>query len=159
MRENSIDLYKVFTTDETLLRLLYYQPTNFSDDPLSISKTNILDMSNKWDIIRDRIRTTEKVDDLDATQKCRLLFYAGKRKSYGDNYLISAQEVVCDILCHFSYDEVDLRLSWICDTVSSLIYDKRITGTRKIRYVTGGNISAPKGYVGYRLVYEIGSGN
>jgi hypothetical protein len=159
MKENLIDIYKVFTTSENLLRLLYYQPTNASDDPLSVSKTNILDMSNKWDIIQDRVKTTLKVDDLDATQICRLLFYAGRRKPSNDNYLVSTQSIVCDVLCHFTYDEVDLRLAWICDIINELLYDKRITGIRKIRYMDGISISAPKGYVGFRLMYDIGSGN
>jgi hypothetical protein len=156
MRENLIDIYKVFTTNETLLRLLYYKPVDASDDPLDPTKENILDKADKWDIIMDRIVTTPKVDDLDNTEKCRLLFYPGRR-SNTSSYILADQEVVVDVLVNFNYDNVDLRLSWVCDTVNSLMFDKRITGVGKITYKSGSNVSAPSGYVGYRLTYEIGS--
>jgi hypothetical protein len=158
MRENLIDIYKVFTTNENLLRLLYYQPIDANDNPLDPAKPNILDLANKWDIIQDRIKTTEKVDDLDDEEKCRLLFYAGRR-SGTNNYILSNQEFAVDILCHFSFEETDLRMSWICDTVNSLVFDEKITGIKKISFKNGNPIKAPNDYVGYRLIYEIVSGN
>jgi hypothetical protein len=163
MRENMQDVYKVLTSSETLLRLLYYKPSNAEDDPLSELKPNILDMSelgegNKWSIIQDRIKTIPKVDDLDKNQICRLLFYPSNRHRT-DNYLISDQDITFDILVHFAYEDVDQRLEWICDVLNELMFDKRITGMGKVTYVDGRPLSVPQGYVGYRLVYSFGSGN
>jgi hypothetical protein len=164
MRENMQDIFKVFTGDETLLRLLFYKPQNASDDPLSTAKPNVLDkpILEKWKIIQDRIKTVPKVDDLDTEPKCRLLFYPGNRHKTG-NYLVSDQDIVIDILVHFDYEDVDQRLEWICDVINELMFDKRITGMGKVTY--GGGYpglylkDTPQGYVGYRLVYSFGSGN
>jgi hypothetical protein len=164
MRDNIQDIYKVFTSSETLLRLLWYLPENQSDNPLDPAKSNILTKGTleKWTIINDRIKTVPKVDDLDLEPKCRLLFYAGNRHKTG-NYLMSDQDVVIDILVHYEFEDVDLRLEWICDVVNDLMFDNRITGIGKVSY--GGGYSGlyiqdtPQGYVGYRLVYNFGSGN
>jgi len=161
MRKNIQDIYKVLTTDETLLRLLYYPASNPLDSPLSPSKQNILEMpdNEKWSIILDRIKTTPKVDDLvDDTPKCRLLFYAGTRNSTR-NYLIADQEMVFDVLVHMKFDDLDQRLSWICDRLNDLLFNQRITGMGKAEFKSGREIGAPNGYVGYRLRYLFGSEN
>ncbi len=161
MRKNIQDIYKVLTTDETLLRLLYYPAINPLDSPLSPSKQNILEMPDeeKWAIILDRIMTTPKVDDLvDDKPKCRLLFYAGDR-NVTKNYLVADQEFVFDVICHLNFDEVDQRLTWICDTINDLLFNKRITGVGKVEFKSGRPIGAPNGYIGYRLRYLFGSEN
>jgi hypothetical protein len=159
MRENLTDIYKSLTQDETLLRLLYYQPINANDSPLDPAKQNILDkpVSEKWEIVLDRIKTTSKTDDLDNVQKCRILFYAGRRGNTS-NYLIANQQIIFDVLCHFSFEEVDLRSSWINDRLNEILFDSRITGIGKITFEGGSPIAAPNNYVGYRLMYSIGSG-
>lgn len=157
MRKHMVDIYKVFSTDETLLRLLYYKPENAADDPLDSSKPNILDMTDKWDIIQDRIKTTSKVDDLDDEAKCRLLFYSAGRNGT-NNYLVADQEIKIDLLVHYYFEDVDLRMSWICDRVNELMFDQRITGYGKVDFKNGKPISAPNGYVGYQLLYQFGSG-
>lgn len=160
MRENMQELKRYLSTDETLLRLLYYKPRNYSDDPLSEDKQNILEMDEetKWGIIDDVIKATEKTNDLDNVTKCRLLFYAGGRTPT-NNYIYADQEIVFDILVHIdAFDEKDMRLSWICDHLNSLLSDKHITGISKTYFSDGNAISAPTGYVGYRMVYSFGSG-
>lgn len=160
MRKYIQDIYRVLTNDETLLRLLYYLPVDGLDSPLDTNKENILDKLDKWDIILDRIVTSPKVDDLlDTEPKCRLLFYAGRRQST-NNYLLSSQEMVFDVLVHFDFDSVDQRQSWICDRINELICNKEnITGIGKILFQGANGIGAPKGYVGYRMSYSLGSGN
>lgn len=150
------DIYKLLTGDETLLRLLYYKPQNALDNPQSTSKTNVLSMNNKWDIILDRIKTVPKTDDLINEAKCRLLFYPGKRSSTR-NYLFAGQEIVFDIMVHFEFEEVDLRQESILDRLNELICNEKITGIGKTIFKGGGQISAPEKYVGYRVIYSIGS--
>jgi hypothetical protein len=159
MRENLMDIYRSLTQDETLLRLLFYKPSNASDNPLSPTKENILDKSasDKWDIILDRIKTTSKTDDLDNVEKCRILFYAGRRGNTS-NYLVANQQIIFDVLCHFSFEDVDLRSSWINDRLNEILFNSRITGIGKITFEGGSPINAPNNYVGYRLTYSIGSG-
>ena len=158
MKENRVDIYKVLTTDETLLRLLYYKPENENDDPLDSTKDDILDMDeeDKWTIIEDRIKKTPKVDDLDKEPKCRLLFYMGRR-SKTNNYLYAGQIVVFDVLVHFDFEEVGMRESAICDRVNDLMSNSRVTGIGKVNFEGGDQISAPEAYTGYRLMYSIGS--
>lgn len=160
MRENMQAIKKLLANDETLLRLLYYKPSNYNDNPLDPLKSNIgsMDEDVKWEIIEDVIKSTEKTSDLDESTKCRVLFYAGTRTST-NNYLLAEQEIVFDVLVHIAaYDEKDMRLSWICDHLNSMIGDKQITGIGKAYFAGGGIIAAPVGYVGYRLVFNFGSG-
>ena len=158
MRDNLIDIYKVLTTDETLLRLLFYLPENANDHPLDETEENILDkeIGERWEIIQDRIKKTPNVSGLDEEPKCRILFYPGRRRTTG-NYLVANQIIVMDVLAHYYYEDVDMRNSWICDRLNELMFDKRITGLGKINFVDGNQISAPENYVGYRLTYAFGS--
>ncbi len=162
MRDNMMDIRKVFVSDENLLRLLYYKPINYLDDPLDPLKPNILDMneSEKWEIIDDVIVPTFKISDLDTSEKCRILFYPVARRNTG-NYLLSSQSLAIDILTHVSFDGVDMRLSWICDTVNNLLFKNKITGVKDMGF-SGGDLirpNPPKNYVGYQLIYFFGSIN
>lgn len=158
MRDNIAAIYKVFTNDETLLRLLYYKPVDANDNPLDPLKQDILTMDaiTKANIINDLIKTTPTVTDLSNTEKCRILFYPGRRTST-NNYLIAKQEIVFDILVHFDFDNVDLRLSWITDRLNELVCNQKITGLGKVYFVAGGSIGAPPNYVGYRVTFSFGS--
>jgi hypothetical protein len=160
MREHLQKLYKVLTQDETLLRLLYLKPQNAADNPLDPAKPNILSRSDKWTIIDDVIKTAEVVSDLDTTEKCRILMYAGRRNSTG-NYLISNQDFIFDVLVHSkSFDAVDQRLSWICDRLNELLFNQNIpTMLGVILFKSGTAIGAPNNYSGYRLIYEFSSLN
>lgn len=162
MRKMIQDIYQVLTGDETLLRLLYYKPVDALDDPLDPAKPNILDIADeveKWNIINDCIATTPRVSDLDTSEKCRLLFYLGRRINT-DNYLFADQEIILDVLTHINFDGVDQRLSWICDRINELVFDKRLTGIGKIYFSGGGIIpNVPTNYTGYKLMYLVGSGN
>lgn len=160
MRQNKQMIFSKFSSDEELLRLLYYKPTNYNDSPLDPLKPNVLDLpeEEKWEIIDDLIKKTDKTDDLDEEPKCRILLYSGSRGNT-DNYLLASQDIVFDILVHINiYDVIDDRLDWICDKINELVSGKAITGIGKSLFKNGGNIPAPKDYVGYRLVYNFGSG-
>jgi hypothetical protein len=160
MRDNIGAFYRLLTTDETLLRLLFYKPTNANDSPLLESKVNILTKPTleKWQIINGLIFTTPKTDDLTTTPQCRLMLYPGRRKGTS-NYLVADQLIVIDVLVHFDFENVDLRMEWICDRVNELIFDKRVTGIGKVEFEDGSPIASPVGYVGFRMVYKIGSVN
>lgn len=164
MRENFINIFTTFTNDEQLLRLLYYKPSDAMDDPLDPTKPDILTMDDetKWDIINDVIKMTNTTSDLDTVEKCRIFFYAGRRdRSNNDNYLYSNQELVIDILVHFSFENTDMRLSWICDRINDLVFNERVkNGIGKTVFKGGTPVQSPiTNYVTYRLVYEFGSGN
>lgn len=155
MRENIQEIYKFLTADETLLRLLTYQPSNASDDPLDPIKPNILDTvaQEKWELIDDRIVTAPKFADLDTEVKCRLLLYHGNgRKS--SNHLFTRQEFCFEVFTHFKFDNVDQRLSWICDRLDELMERKPITGFGNMASKDRRPVNAPTDYTGYKLVYE-----
>lgn len=155
MRDNIQEIYKFLTVDETLLRLLTYQPSSAADDPLDPSKPNILDMGaqEKWELIGDRIVTAPKFVDLDKEIKCRLLIYHGYgRKS--SNHLFTRQEFCFEVFTHFMFDNVDQRLSWLCDRLDELMERKLITGFGNMASKDRRPVSAPNDYSGYKLVYE-----
>lgn len=155
MRKNLMDVYKILNNDEDLLRLLYYKPINFSDDPLDETKPNILDMTNseKWEIINDVIVPGIKVDDLETEEKCRIIIFMGDRNGLR-NDSFSNQNITIDILAAISIDNIDFRLCWICDRVNELLFDELITGLSKVNFKGGKTFNAPKGYVGYRINFE-----
>jgi hypothetical protein len=156
LRESMLKIYGVLVNDETLLRLLYYKPSNFNDDPLDPSKPDVTSLPNRWDITKDRIKKSIVTHDLDTSDpKCRILMYPDKRRPHNNSYAYSDQYVNLDILCHHEYDEVDFRMSWICDRINDLMFNKRIAGIGKIEYYSGGAIGVHKdGYVGFRLIYK-----
>lgn len=159
MRNNLIDIFKVLKDDEILLRLLYYLPSNSLGSPLDVDaqQPNIIGSGNHVSIIKDRIKLTPKVDDLvDDTPKNRLMMYAGIRGNT-NNYLLASQEIIFDIFTHFEFEENDIRSSWIADRTNELITNKNITGIGKVYFEKGTPISAPNNYIGYRMVYNIGS--
>lgn len=158
MYENLNDIVKLFYHDETLLRLLYYPPTNFSSiaDPLDSSLPNVKDIDTDWSIRLDRIMTTAKSDDLETTELCRIYLYAGRRNPT-QNYQVADQEVIVDILCHNDFENGDLRTLRISDRINELLISERITGLGKMDYAGGGQIGTPNNYSGYGHRYKFGS--
>lgn len=156
LRSNLQDIYRKMSSSETLLRLLYYQ-TN----PLDTSNQNIIGSQLHSDVVDTHLFWTPKTTDLTNTPTCRICLYAGNRSPLSNNYMSSDQDFVFDIYVHIDdFDRKDLRLTWIADEVNKLISMTRVTGMGKIQFVSGSNIfSSPDGYVGYRLVYQFGSGN
>jgi hypothetical protein len=153
MRENLIELYKVFYNNQPLLKLLNYPSTSYYDDPLA--KPDITDRNIKNDLIKRSI----VVDDLTVERnKGRVLIYPNGRYNTS-NYIVAKQAVNIDILVPIKMDEVDFRLAWVCDHVNSLLHDERITGLLgKVAFRGGTPIRLGKdGYVGYQLSYEFGS--
>ncbi|PKR82850.1 hypothetical protein [Heyndrickxia camelliae] len=160
MHKNFMDIYHLLNNDEQLNRLLYYSPLNLIEntpDPLDPSLPNVLDIDEDWEIRTDRILLTPKSDDLTADKSiCRILIYPGTRIPTS-NYYVADQQLVVDILCHFDYENGDLRSTRISDRLNELFCLNRITGIGKMDYVRGTPIGAPVQYVGYRHAYEFGS--
>ncbi|PGZ96949.1 hypothetical protein COE51_16390 [Bacillus pseudomycoides] len=162
MYQNFLDIMNVIYNDEDLLRLLYYPPANLGTDtldPLDPCLPNIKDMEvkTKWNIINERVMLTPKTDDLDSKAICRILIYAGRRRPNSGNYLMAHQHFVVDIVCHFSFENGDIRSTRISDRLNELLALQHITGIGKMDYYDGNQLSSPKEYVGYRHIYEFGS--
>lgn len=159
MRKNVMDIYNSIINNEEILRLLIYNPINYFDNPLSPEKANILDLpiDDRFKLYDKHILRTPKADDLTQDKASRLCIYPAKRRSTG-NYEVADQDIIFDIFVHFDIDHIDLRLSWLCDTINNFIYGSRITGMGTIRFYDGNIIfNSPVGYVGYRLIYRFGS--
>lgn len=156
------DIFKLLSTDEDFLRLIIYKPNNRSDNPLDPNKPNIMDMDavERYQYIDDRIVFTPSTDNLDDDPKCRVVIRTGKRKTSKNNFKTSSQEIIFDVLAHKDFNDVDVRCNWICDYINDLIFDGRVIGINNIRDVSGSplNVSV-KDYIGYQLVFDIGSVN
>lgn len=163
------DVYKILIKDEKLLRLLHYPPTDSKNPhPLDDSLPNIVvehntssslppppEYEKMWDIIEKHIETTSKSDDLEENRLCRIYLYAGRVRPTIGNYYTMKQEIIIDIFCHYTY-EVDQRLSKLIGRLNKLLAHKRITGLGKIDVRGGYPMSAPKEYVAYRMIFEVG---
>lgn len=152
------DVVKVFRSDESLLRLLYYPAQNLitnTKDPLDASLPNILSMNEEklWQIRDKTIYTISKGDDLETEPLCRIYLYAGRRNP-DRNYLLANQEITVEIFIHNEYEK-DLRSLRVSDRVNELLISQHITGIGKVEYVQGFPINAPNDYVAYRHNYEI----
>jgi len=159
-KQYQTNVFKVLSNDSDLLKILFHLPKHNNDNPLD--KEDILSMpsSQKWSIIKDLIKFTPSVRGLDKEPKCRVIFYNENRNPQADNYKVSEQHIRFDIFAHADYNDMDMRLSMICDRINDLMFDKRIAGMGKVEQVGGDIIgSAPEDYIGYYLVYKIGSGN
>ena len=156
MRENFQAFYRVLTQDEVLLRLLHYKPSNALDNPLDPLKPDVLTHPDRWEIVEDVIKNTPRTADLTTEPKARVMMYLGRRRKTR-NYLMAAQEIIFDVLVHFDIEDVDQRMSWICDRINDLVFDERITGVSKVSYEDGIPFAAPEKYVAFRLTYTVGS--
>ena len=151
----SIEVEKILM-DEQLLRLLYYTPKNRLDNPLDISKANILEMPEDklWDIIDHHMIPAIKIDDLEKNPICRVFYYAGIGRPTNSNYLYGFQEYVFDVFVHNNFQIIDKRIELICDRINQLISNKRINGIGKTLFKKKSPIGSPDGYMGFRLIYE-----
>jgi hypothetical protein len=158
MYDNLNDIVKTLYNDETLLRLLYYPPSNFSTikDPLDDSLPNILDTDEDWSIRDERIIPRYKSMDLENNELCRINVYAGNRTSTNHNYQMANQDIIIDVFTH-DFFERDIRSLRISDRLNEILIHTRTTGVTKIRYEEGRRIEAPNQYSGYRHFYSFES--
>ena len=170
---NLVDLMKgvfvQFTTDETLLRLLYYAPENQLDSPLDKSKENILDMDieAKSEIIDNVMYPMDKKFKLDLKSRfSRINYYLNERRpdrvySSGarkliNNPMVSRQEIVVDIYTNIEIDRIDFRLYQIIERVNKLLDNKNFKQFTGMKLDGGYTImQTPDGFIGYRLVYYV----
>lgn len=145
----------VLSTDEELLRYLWYAPEDVTGkDPLDETLLNIKDMANYWDIVNERIVLAEKVDDLVLNPICRLYVSAGRRRGVFNNYLLASQEIVISIYVHEDY-EYDGRSMKISDRINELIALEHLKGSiGRIDFVAGNPRGAPTRYSKYEVIYE-----
>lgn len=160
MYKNFSDILNVLNSDEELLRLLYYHPANLATntpDPLDNSLPNMLSMDEEtlWKIIDERIKLTDKSDDLIDKPICRLFVYPGRRN--GNEYIFADQQVIIDILCHYDFENGDWRSTRIADRLNELFVNQKITGIGKFKYVNCTPWGNYEKYVAYRHIFQFGS--
>ncbi len=164
LKENLQDIFKEFCNAESLdsqkfWRLMYYIPKSAIDDPLSSSKSDVLTMDNFWDDIQPRLFIfTPRSDDLTSDLPIRVCMYPGLRVPQS-NKSVSNQEIYFDVFVHSNVNDMDLRMSWILDTIHDIMFNQRLTGIFKTYEKTGVPLSSPAGFIGYRLPFVIGSAN
>ncbi len=153
LAENLVDIFKVFTSDKKMLRLLYH-PSN----PLDPSLPDIDTLENFSDIKKERLLRAPKTDDLTSTDICRICMYFGNG-SYTLNERVEAQDVIFDVYTHIDTFEMnEARSLKIIDHINHLFKLKYITGIGKMKSSRRGIIgNPPNGYIGYRIVYTFGS--
>lgn len=155
LRQHLIDLYKFLSNKDELIRLLHYIPSDYSDNPLDVTKSDIVGADNQYDILSQVLIPSDKTVDLTTSVINRICMYPGTRKPQYNNYFSSNQDFIFDIYVHYSVDEIDQRLTWICDTLNDLLFNQKITGAGKIHFVAGFPITnAPTNWIGYKMVYK-----
>ncbi|MFL0361824.1 hypothetical protein ACH0BF_02245 [Pseudobacillus sp. 179-B 2D1 NHS] len=166
------NLYKRLSQDEELLRLLFYKAKHSGDNVLDkrirpdilSSKTELSSgipedrRQRAFEIIKDRIKPTNKYKDLEGEIKCRICAYLGDRIKEEKNHLYAKQEIIIDILVHHAYDEVDHRSLKIAEEIQRLLFQER-TGFGKNMYESMKRTELVPEYISYRLVYSTGGIN
>ena len=161
------NIYLTFTTDERLLRYLYYVPENQLDKPQDYRKQNILDMppNEKYDIIRNTVYFMDKKFRLDPKKSfSRINFYLGNRspdrkysggaKMLINNPLVSRQEIIIDIYSNMEIHQTDMRMFSIYERIVGLLNDKNVGMFTDLKFDYSLNIpKTPEGFVGLRLIY------
>ena len=155
IKDHILEIFGYFSTDEELLRLLYYPSDHLYDDPLSPDKGDILSRDDSWNIIGDRLKFTANTDGFDDFAKCRICFYAGDRLNTSNKYS-KEQEVIFDILVHRSYQENSLRLYSLMEKVDDILRNNKFTSFGEIQELNGNPINVAENYFGYRLPYLFG---
>lgn len=154
-RKHLIDIYKKLSVNETLVRLLHYKPVDASDNPLDPLKPDLATGDTLYDILAQVLIPTDKTVDLTTTPLNRICMYSGNRKPQYNNYFSHDQDFVFDVYVHYTIDEIDQRLTWICDTLDGLMFNKEITGAGKVHFVIGHPITnTPTNWIGYKMVYK-----
>lgn len=155
MRQVFLEIYRILTEDEVLMRLLYYLPEDaHNPDPLSDELENIQDRPDIWDIRKDRVMRSDKISDIEGDPKCRIYIYPEKRRSRWGNYLVADQGISLSIFVHESF-LVDGRMEWISDRLYKLLSLERIKGSiGMLEYVKGDPWTAPRQYSQYRHVFQ-----
>lgn len=162
-------IFVQLTTDETLLRLLYYAPVNQMDNPLDVNKENILDMDieRQYEIIDHVIHARDKAFELDLKNRfSRINYYLNDRRpdrkySKGarklvNNPLVSRQEIVIDIYTDIEIDRMDFRIYQIIERVNDLLNGKNYKQFTGMKLDSGYTIKqTPDGFIGYRMVYYV----
>lgn len=161
------NMYLTFTSDERLLRYLYYVPKNQFDNPLDYTKENILDMPPKkrYEIINNTIYFMDKKFKLDPKKSfSRINFYLGNRspdRKYSsgarqliNNPLVSRQEIIIDIYTNMDVHQMDMRMFSIYERISNLLNNKNIGMFTGLKFDYSLNINqTDDGFVGLRLIY------
>ena len=148
--KNVSEVYSIILHDSKIRRMIVYE-----DNPLSGS---LKDITN-YDLVKDKIIFTPTVEGLDMDKTNRICVYLGIRDMNRNNHKLSNQELYFDVLSHRNYHDRDARAYMICERINELVSEGHLTGIGKIYFARGFPISAPTGYIGYRLIYDLGSAN
>lgn len=154
------NFFKRVTTDEPLLRLLYYKPTSGNDDALSPKKPNLhaTDVYYKT-ILKTNFKRAPKANDLtEGGGICRICMYIGA-SSRTSNLKVYEQNIHFDVLVHIEdFENKDSRSIRIVDRLSELLSEEQISGIGKVKNSrTSEPINAPEGYIGYRNTFTFGT--
>ncbi|MCM3387331.1 hypothetical protein M3649_04180 [Ureibacillus chungkukjangi] len=155
MREVIGNVYQRLINDEELLRLLWYKPRNsVNKDPLDTSLPNIIDSDDYWDIVNERVLLTNKTDDLEGKELCRLYISSGQRRANGRNDYMATQRIIIDSFVHEVY-QGDLRSEWILDRLLQLLALEYVEGSLgKFDYVKSDPANAPSQYQRFVHYFE-----
>ncbi|WP_107924844.1 hypothetical protein [Lysinibacillus parviboronicapiens] len=161
--------YTALKEHEKLLRLLYYMPKNHLDDPLDESKMDISQLPEKDLIINNLLVVGEKTSDLIDSHFSRICLYTGPRtpqkhylkstNQFTDHPYSSTQQYIFDIYTPVAINNIDFRLDWLGEMLNEVLFQEDIEEFGDMRFHSGIPIvNTPEGFVGYRWIYIIPSG-
>lgn len=150
-------LYKKFTNDEHLMRLLAYPYEDEFNNPIDCldpSLPSIVGSPDHHILARNHVSKNIKQNDINTVKTNKIFIHLGRRYPIYNNFLLARQELIIDIISHVDFEEFDSRLSDISDRVDALIVHEKITMgkadiTAPIPY------EAPREYYRYQLKYFV----
>lgn len=150
-RGNVVDtLYKLFTNDDHLMRLLVHPYEDENHEPidcLSPDMPSIVGSENHHELAREHVKKSIKQGDINIVRTNKVFIHLGRRYPIYGNHRLARQELIVDVISHVDYEEFDARLSDICDRIDSLIVREEIT-------MGQADISSPIPYEASREYYR-----
>lgn len=171
------DMHTITSTDESLMRLLFYVAQNANDDVLDesrpdiIGNTSYIESGNHEvgsalyeDIIQDKIKMSSNADNLNVDDPtCQInLYFDAINPVNGTNGIVNKilldLNIGIDMYVHREYDTIDARLFKIVSRLYELFYYKLVVGMGEFVMTYSAPITDKEetydGFVGYRLKFK-----
>lgn len=151
---NLKDIFNTLIGDETFCRLTAYE-----SDPMGIDKSDIVNSVGHRDLMKDIIRFSPQIDDLEDIDRARVCLYKGYTKIRGISSVVRQEAIIMDLYVPHRLVREDFRIYQIENKVVALL-DKMRIGIGCLDYSEGFFIQLPpiSGYSQYKMTFVMVEG-
>jgi hypothetical protein len=155
--QNIKEIFDKLTQNETFCRLVAY-----GDNPLGSDKSDIVGSDGWQDLMRDIIRFSPQISDLETEERTRICLYKTytKLKGLQRSAVIRQGMIQIDIYVPNRLVKEDFRVYSIEDSIVGILDGSTITGVSPLDYSEGYFTALPpiSGYAVYKMMFTIEEG-